>query len=430
MRNISIIAALMLLTSTCLLSQPLIPTDHGFPGNQPAWNSEQTQVQEYSLKNGFNWWSSYIDMSEDGIGALKNALGSDASLIKNNNSFITYNPSTDLWTGSLSSIDNSTMCLILISSTDSDFQLEGNAVNPADVNIEITPGWNWIGYPCASASNINTALANFSANNNDQIKSQMSFATYSAANGEWIGQLTTLDPGQGYILLSNNTEASSFHYTPSSKDEVIISEAPSTVWKPNPTAFAQNMTIIATISLQGMEVRDDVYEVGVFHGDECRGTTRLFYVEATNSYMAFLTAYGNNGDELQFRLLDQGNNMVYTTQNDQRITYNDNATLGLLDTPYLIEFRDVLNTEEALASMLDIYPNPMSCGQDLYITLPENEANASQVKVQIVNLLGQVVHEESMTGSRCSIHGMASGLYTIRVLSENTPIYNGKLIVK
>ena len=188
------------------------------------------------------------------------------------------------------------------------------------------------------------------------------------------------------------------------------------------------MTLIGAVSLQDIEVNSGEYELGVFHGDECRGATPLIYVGATNSYLAFLTAYGNEGDELQFRLLDRNTNAVYTAANNQRITYSDNATFGQLDSPYHIEFREMLSTEETLAGLLNIYPNPMSSNQELHIMLPENVK--SNVKVQIVNLLGQVTLEETINGNSCTISGLASGLYTVRVLSDNTLIHNDKLIVK
>jgi hypothetical protein len=117
------------------------------------------------------------------------------------------------------------------------------------------------------------------------------------------------------------------------------------------------MTVIATVNLHNIPVRSDDFELGVFHGDLCRGTTQLQYVEATDSYMAFLTSYGYEGEELQFRLLDHNTGEVYAANAQQNITYSDNAMIGLLSTPYQVEFKNLLNCEEALAGMLSIYPN-------------------------------------------------------------------------
>ena len=79
--------------------------------------------------------------------------------------------------------------------------------------------------------------------------------------------------------------------------------------------------------------------------------------------------------------------------------------------------------------MLNIYPNPVSNNQSLMVTLPDSFAQ-NNLKVQIVNLMGQVVRQETMTGNTCTINGLSSGAYTVRVLNDNTVISNNKLIVK
>ena len=425
MKKFTFVLALMASVLMLNAQNPMLPNDHGLSDNQPAWLSNQVQV--FSPHSGFNWWSSYIDLSNGGLSLLENALGEEASLIKSNDNFVTYDNESETWSGTLMELDNSKMYILLFNGTASEFQLEGSVVAPAEVSITVNKGWNWIGYPCSSAIAINDALANFNANDNDQIKSQDQFASYSAENGVWYGVLKEMQPGKGYTILSNGSSSTSFYYGNASKD-VVTTNIPKTIWTANPSAYAQNMTLIGAVSLQGIEVNNGEYELGVFHGDECRGATPLIYVGATNSYLAFLTAYGNEGDELQFRLLDRNTNDVYTAANNQRISYSDNATFGQLDSPYHIEFREMLSTEETLAGLLNIYPNPMSSNQELHIMLPENVK--SNVKVQIVNLLGQVTLEETMNGNSCTISGLASGLYTVRVLSDNTLIHNDKLIVK
>ena len=429
MKKLTLVIFMLAFTPMLIAQDILLPTEHGLITNQPAWYQSQNQVQDFSISNGYNWWSSFIDLSDGGLTSLQNALNGDASLIKSNVAFTTYTPSTNSWSGELHALENSMMYLILISSNSSNFQMEGVAVNPAEVDIPYTNGWNWIGYPCSSAMSIGDALANYNASNNDQIKSQSVFATYSANTGQWIGTLEALEPGMGYILLSNTSSSSSFHYGNRSKDAAVTNPTLHTVWHVNPYNFAQNMTIIASVKLQGSEIRDDHYELGLFLGDECRGTTPLIYVDATDSYLAFLTGYGNEGDALQFRLLDKNTGAVYTTDGQQCITYSDNASFGQLDGPYSIEFRDILSTEETLAGMLDIFPNPMSSSQDLHISLPESQTTG-QLTVQVVNLLGQVIREQTFSDNSCTLGGLSSGVYTIRILANHTSIYNNKLIVK
>jgi hypothetical protein len=211
MKKFTLLVLFVLATATCLMSQPLVPTAHGLDYNQPAWSSQNNQVQEFSLVQGFAWWSTYIDLGANGLTTLENALGDDASLIKSSESFVSYQPESGTWTGVLSTINNSGMYLLLINNATSTFQLEGAALNPADVAITVASGWNWVGYPSSTSTDINAALANYNAHDNDMFKSQNGFASYSGAQGGWIGTLSTLNPGEGYILLSNGS-SQTFHY--------------------------------------------------------------------------------------------------------------------------------------------------------------------------------------------------------------------------
>ena len=59
--------------------------------------------------------------------------------------------------------------------------------------------WNWLSYPLQSPANVADALQ-YNAQQGDQIKSHLSGnAEYYDGFG-WYGQLTTLEPGQGYTL--------------------------------------------------------------------------------------------------------------------------------------------------------------------------------------------------------------------------------------
>lgn len=359
---------------------------------------------------------------------LQNALGSDASLIKSSNSFTSYSPTTGTWIGELDAINNSGMYILKINESSSSFNMEGNIVNPQDINITVNNGWNWVGYPNTTKAAVIDALANYNASDNDMIKSQYTFSSYSAQQEKWIGTLDTLAPGNGYIILSRATESKSFHYSNGSKNAGITVNTPNTRWKTDPKAYSQNMTIIAAVNLQGNNIKSDDFELGAFHNDECRGTTRLKYVEGFGNYMAFLTVYGTEGECIQFRLLDHSNDAVYIAVTQQDITYHDNDIVGLLDTPYQLEFRDMLSAEETLASMLTIFPNPMNSTQSLTVSLPENQNK--DLKIQVVNLLGQVIREETMSGCTCTIDGLTTGMYLLRVMSDNAAIYNNKLIVK
>ena len=73
-------------------------------------------------------------------------------------------------------------------------------------------------------------------------------------------------------------------------------------WNPNPGLYANNMTVVGIITLNGDELRNASYEIGAFCGEECRGSEVLEYYATPNKYLAFLTVYGVNEDLISFRL--------------------------------------------------------------------------------------------------------------------------------
>ena len=123
-------------------------------------------------------------------------------MIKSSNSFTSY--TNGAWAGQLSNIDNESCYLILIDEALTT-AFTGTPANPADHPVTINSGWNWIGYPCSQSMSIEEALVGFTPAEGDMIKSQNNFTTFS--NGKWNGALSTFEPGQGFLYLSNSGES-------------------------------------------------------------------------------------------------------------------------------------------------------------------------------------------------------------------------------
>ena len=86
--------------------------------------------------------------------------------------------------------------------------LEGIPV-PLDTPITIRSGVNWIPYLRHDAQDLQglTSLAApiFDYQNLDQIKSQSQFSTFYAGYG-WYGSLTSMVPGQSYVLTTRERD--------------------------------------------------------------------------------------------------------------------------------------------------------------------------------------------------------------------------------
>jgi hypothetical protein len=81
---------------------------------------------------------------------------------------------------------------------------------------------------------------------------------------------------------------------------------------------------------------------------------------------------------------------------------------------------------------LSIYPNPATGGK-VTVSLPSG--NFEGCSYQLINVLGQVVREdqtENTNGSQVSIStvGLPNSWYALRIIKENSVVYQGKLIIK
>ena len=165
-------------------------------------NPNAIATQTVALSAGWNWWSTYLDITLDDLkAALVEALpGTTITIKSRNNGYTTYNGS--MWRGVLSSLDVTQMYMIQANAA-CEITLQGMPINPAEHPVTIRPGVNWIAFPLSESMTIANAFAGFPVAN-DAIKSKSN--GYTTFNGTmWRGSLNTLQPGAGYIYQSNAT---------------------------------------------------------------------------------------------------------------------------------------------------------------------------------------------------------------------------------
>ena len=158
-------------------------------------------TQTVELAQGWNWWSPTVEIS---LEELESALGTNGITIKSQSSgFVDYDDEDEEWIGNLSALVPGQMYKIQVS-TDIEFILTGKALYSASITIE--HGHNWFGYTGLQAVTIEQALNDFTPTEGDRINSfDGKFANYE--DGEWNGNLTQLQLGQGYVYISQDTYA-------------------------------------------------------------------------------------------------------------------------------------------------------------------------------------------------------------------------------
>lgn len=415
MKKSLLITAIVLALSGGAFAQtvlPLLPTAHGMTGNQPAYSAQQQQ-EFPMMATEWNWWSSYIDLSDDGLGMLETMLGGNASIIKSQTDFVSYQSEYG-WYGDLSSINNQEMYMIEMQALPAGtLTLTGrSAVNLEDVAITAyANGWTWVGFPSKNAINLDDAMSQYTANAGDIVKGIEAFSTYY--NGTWFGELSALQPGQGYMIQNTGESNINFHFV-SSRNAVEFKKN-NTQWNASIHEHPTNMNMIAVIKLMGEELTSTDYEVAAFSNGKCCGSVVPQYIEPFNRHMAFLTINGEGNTPVEFRLMDRSTGEVYLASN--RYNFSTDAVEGSLENPYTLNFNTILGYEELTANHADIFPNPVERGQMVKVSIPSNRKN---LKVQVINALGMVVMTTNMNGEEMEFAAnFAPGFYTLKVVESD-----------
>ena len=295
-------------------------------------NPSSTQTD--NLAGGWNWYSTYIDQSNgQGLTELENALGTHGRTIKSKTQFVQYSPELNGWYGNLNEIDG--LCMYQIETDDAHtMELSGCYGTPDSITLH--SGWSWISYPLPSSMYVSQTPSAVSGypTDGDIFKAKSSFAMYYADYGMWFGTLSVLDPGQGYMYNSNSDADKYLYYPNASRAEGHPVEIPQAHWANNIHHFADNITFLGVIELDGQTIESDTLEVGVFCNGEERGSGRALYLEEMNAFRIFLTVQGKDGDELSFRLFDHSRDKERRIRCRQQVVFHADDHYGDPKHPY------------------------------------------------------------------------------------------------
>ena len=202
--TIAMTAILMLTAMTKVQAQnfegPCLPQMHGSTGHQSALCGT---TQSIELVAGWNLISTYLAFDPvEMLDMLKESLGENATGIQSWDNMTEFDG--EEWFGDLDEIglENEKGYFVYVIN-DCTVELQGMPANPADYEITIESGWNWIGFPSAEAIEVNAALAGFEAAEGDRIQTDYGMTEY---DGEWFGDMDAFEPGFGIMYYSSSDE--------------------------------------------------------------------------------------------------------------------------------------------------------------------------------------------------------------------------------
>lgn len=395
-----------------------------------TFSSALTMEKQIPLNNGWTWIS--LPLSSNDQGTTNDLFSSveaiNGNVVKGLTNYDQFNASTG-WIGSITNNGgylNTKTYKVKLSQADT-LHLIGQKIHPDSsyAEIQIVPGYNWIGYISMKNLAINEALGNYNAMNGDLIKSQYEFAYYDSINASWTGSLTVIRPGQGYVLKTG--QAATFHY-PLATFLRPVSETGKTLnpyYALDANAFEQSMSLTVKSNFCAANYADNMVLGAFTESGELRGYAISKQDEFSGKWFYYLTVHGDqDGEELQLKFFNNANGILYPTS--YRVPFQQDAFYGTNTTPvcanvvnaYACDFGDEENQSDEATFVVE--PNPFDA---TFMVSLDKERNGI---VELLDAQGKVVFKESMKDanrflfdSQKSFERLSNGVYILRVTYDN-----------
>ncbi len=423
-------------TGKTYLATPSVPvsfindTIYGTVRNPIIFEGNETIFQNVALNKGWNWIS--FGLKSPALNSVNSTLASGnwaaGDIVKNEEIGFDSYSATEGWVGLLRQFNNTSL-FMLKTANEQTLSVPG-IVDTEKIHIPVKGGrWNYISYIPQTNINIKEALADYPATDDDVIKSQTGFAMYDSRNG-WVGTLTYLEPGKGYMLYRKAANDVSFVYptitgilTGYNRIRLNSLEAP----VDNNYQYAENMTMVAVPDEQTQLLPGD--KILAYAGTELRGQAGSVNNPVTGKPTLFINIAGSTAQQLHFAL--ERNGQVIATAHDP-VIYNANGYAGTIVNPYVLRFSSIAVTAED-----KIYPTPFTNQVTVQVNMA-NETTAAGNTLQMLvhdaagnlvyrgNKLTAVGHSYNLQWNGKDNNGLPaqSGVYIITVyVNEKARVY-------
>ena len=310
----------------------------GMDGTQLNTTSEETEVgYTFTMNHGWQWRAiPYVDFAL--INDMTSVFGDELVELRTQSSQI-YNDPVYGYFGDVGQLSQGQCFKLKMELYDApkSYVFHGGNLYGLGAEPTMRKGWSYMPNPYVEPQYISEVFdAGMTFTDGDRIVSKDNgFVEYNT--GKWVGDLTTLLPGEGYLFFNagNNAIDLAFNqeFSPSSSRRMAPRQPRQRVWHYDASPFRDNMTIIAQINNQRV---DNQYVVGAFVGDECRGEGHVV------DGRLFITVHGNSGELVGFKLrnvitgetldIEQAvrmQQMLGTVKKPFGMTTNDDTTTGI-----------------------------------------------------------------------------------------------------
>ena len=306
----------------------------GCMDNQPVtFTTGGSEMQNIKLSAGWSWISSNLKITSPLAAVSSQQPWREGDLIKNpaDRRFCIYSEERNAFVGPLTTWDYKQIYMTQMSKENT-LRLSGEKLSDEERTLTLRGDGQWNAMPCLfdQATSLTEAMADYydHATPGDIIKSRGHFA-YFSTDKHWEGDLTTLKPGEGYLMrrMGSGTVNVTFYNRPAAP----MRKAPMTDDQAPIINAATNMTMIAKVQSDEEEVQS-TKEIKVYVGDELAGVAEPLPM-TNDEVLYFLTILSDAaGQSLRFETED-GQTLV---PESGVINYSENDHAGSIKAPVLL----------------------------------------------------------------------------------------------
>lgn len=400
---------------------------YGTASSPVVFDAKDCMIRNIGLVEGWNWISFNVSSplfdTPSAILAKAGFAGGEVVKDETEGLYMAYDGQRDRWVSNNPdrpfAFDNRHSFLLQSPSAQT-LSLAGSVVSGSEsLTLTIRPGWNYIAYLPLVNLPVREALAGFEASEGDIVKSQDQFAMYNDGAG-WIGSLTYMEPGKGYML--HSSKAATLTYPdlyPNGAPRTLLRTNSLTTLADEPARtsapYETNMSVVAVVADNMPVVEGD--RLVAFADGERRGATAVSENSLVGSHLFFLSVDGLGGEDISFALERSGEVIAETSP---LMSYRPNAVHGDVIAPTIIDFSGDL--------AVSVYPNPFDDRLNFAVDARRNDA----IEIYVNSITGALIHRHAATAAADgrfeyrldNLSGMPVGFYTATVVvNGNKHVY-------
>ena len=389
----------------------------GTPGNPIKFTVSDVIEQHIALQNGWNWISTnvYDSAKMHNLNSLLQGFnfGNNNELKSQFNGFARY--ASGSWSGDelqQAGITNTDMYMLRVNNGGT-LNIKGVPVDPSQTPINIGNGWNWIGYTPQINLNINEALLSLNLQTGDLLKSQTQFSMYDEVLG-WIGELTYLVPGKGYMLYAANNGSLVYPNISSlASQKANTNTIAYDMQGKKVGAKETNQSMVAEIITGDENISLEDATLYAYVDGECVGSAKAKWIASMEKYEFFLTMGVSASSQAVHLILNAGNTNYAIAEN---IITRSNSIQGSIRQPYPL----TISSKEVCD--MKAYPNPFEDN----ITIYYHATEGNNVFI-LTDVLGRIIRKQNIEQTQESdatwqfnaLSRLPSGIYFIRLQNAN-----------